>query len=94
MGALKNTVALLAVEAFAVFILYFVAKYAFGINILDFSTPRGHLIGLGLSLLFLYTFYNTLFEPGAITSVGAQARYGPSDERRTLATSPVKPMLF
>lgn len=92
MGMMKNIVSLLLVQAFGVYVLYLVVKYVFGVD-LDFSTPHGKLLGLGLAGAFLYMFYLFLFEPNMLAWLGATAMYNPNDPRRIAATSP-KPMAF
>lgn len=93
-GTIQTTVTLLAVEAVGIFLLYLIAKYVFGIDITDFKSPRGHMIGLGLAAVFLYTIYSTLFEnPGGIRQLGATATYETRDANHTIATSSVKPLL-
>ena len=91
---MKNIVGLLAVEVFAVFLLYVVVKYAFGIDIFDFNSTRGKLVAAGIVGLFLYTFYTVLFEPGTLQTIGSQTVYNPSDKRRAIAESPITPTPF
>lgn len=94
MGTMKNIAGLLAVEVFAVFLLYIVVKYAFGIDIFDFKSTHGKLVAAGIVGLFLYTFATFLFEPNALQTLGADARYNPSDKNRMIAASPIKPTFF
>lgn len=93
MGVVKNLVALIAMEVVAIFLLSWLLKYLFKINIFDFSTPRGKMFGYAIVAVFLYTFYSMLFDQGAIQELGASAQYKPSDNRRFIATNPVKPIL-
>lgn len=85
---------LLAVEIFAIFILYLVAKYVFGVNLADFRSPRGRMIGMGMAVVFLVSVYYMLFDPGAIRKLGADAEFDPSDERRYIAASSMQPPLL
>ena len=94
MGTVKNVVALIAVEVFAVFLLYMVMKYVFDFDIFDFSSTRGKLIGFAITGVFLYSFYTVLFEPGELQNIGSAAEYNRSDARRLTATSQLRPQLF
>ena len=87
MGVIRNTLALVAVEAFAIFMLYLVCKYVFGIDIFDFSSPRGKWIGGGIVAVLLYSFYTVLFESKSLAQIGAYARYDPTDRRFQMATA-------
>ena len=91
MGVIDRTVKLLAVEAFAVFLVYVVAKNAFGVNILDFTSTRGRLVGLGIALVCLYGFYSALFDPAVLRTIGTDATMDPSDRRRAVALSGIAP---
>ena len=94
MGVMKNVLFLLAYEAVGVFLLYVVLKNVFGIDIFDFSTPRGKMIGGGMVLVFLVSFYSVLFEPGELRTIGAAAKYNESDQRRTIGASSMRPAYF
>ena len=91
---MRNLVALLAVFLVGVYVLYFVAKYVFGIDIFDFSSPRGKWTGFAIAGAFLYAFYNVLNEPGALRELGATAVYNPNDKRFDVATGPPPPSLL
>ena len=94
MGVISNVVKLMAIEAFAVFLLYVVVRYAFGIDIFDFDSTRGRMVAIGIVVVFIGTFASVLFEPDALRTIGAQARYDPSDKRRVTAAYSYKPSPF
>ena len=87
----RNLVALISVFLVGVYVLYFVAKYVFGIDIFDFTSPRGRMTGYGITAVFLYSFYSVLNEPGALRELGATAVYNPNDTRYDTATAPLVP---
>ena len=65
---------LIVLEAFSVFITSLVAKYVFGIDIFDFKSPRGRMIGMLLALACLYGAYYVIFTPDAIGNIGASVK--------------------
>ena len=91
MGTTKNIVVLLAIEAFGIFLLHITLKYLFGINIFDFQSPRGHMIGLCIAAVSMYAFYAMLFD-GGVQTLGSEAVYNPGDQRRRISTSRVSPL--
>ena len=93
MGTTKNVIVLLGVEAFGIFLLHYTLLYLFGINIFDFQSPRGHMIGLVIAAVCLYAFYVMLFD-GGVQTLGADAVYNPNDKRRGVALSKVNPLLL
>lgn len=93
-SVVRNLVALIAVFMVGVYVLYFLAKYVFGIDIFDFTSPRGKLTGFGITGVFLYSFYNVLNEPGALREIGAIAVYNPNDKRFDTATAPLVPSMI
>ena len=90
-SVVRNLVALIAVFMVGVYVLYFLAKYVFGIDIFDFTSPRGKLTGFGITGVFLYSFYNVLNDP---REIGAIAVYNPNDKRFDTATAPLVPSMI
>lgn len=78
---MQRVMGLIFAEAVGIFVLYITCKTVLGIDIFDFSTPRGRWIGYGIAALALYFFYVGIMEGGS-SELGVSAVYAPNDSRR------------
>ena len=80
-NAFGNVINLIVFEVVALVITQHVVQALFGINIFDFSSPRGRLIGIGLTMMFLFFVYTSI-DDGEVQKIGAMAAYEQGSQQR------------
>ena len=93
MGTMGVVIKLLVFEIIAIFTAHYAVKILFGYDFFDFKTRTGQMIGIGLTVVVMYSIYNAVGS-GELAEIGATALYNPNDKRRYEATQSMQPMLM